>query len=180
MHSRQDALSAATDVIDEVGSLPQRLAPDARTTVGEVAVSPNSINVIPEEVRFTVDVRSYSESVVQRGVEEVEAELQRACERTNTTYELEEIWRIPHTDFSPKVRDRAADAATKHGIEHQRMLSGAGHDAKYLNDITDAGMLFVPSVDGLTHCEEEYTPWKDVLAGARTYADTVYALATED
>lgn len=180
MHNRQDALSAATDVIDEVGSLPQRLAPDARTTVGEVSVSPNSINVIPEEVRFTVDVRSYSESVVQRGIEEIEAELRRACERTNTTYELEKVWHIPHTDFSAQVRDRVADAAVKNGVEYQRMLSGAGHDAKYLNDITDAGMIFVPSADGLTHCEEEFTPWEDILAGARTYADTVCALATDE
>ena len=59
------------------------------------------------------------------------------------------------------------------------MIGGAGHDANYVNRVTDSGMLFVPSVDGKTHTEAEFTEWEDAVAGAKAYAATVEELAIE-
>ncbi|WP_101297132.1 Zn-dependent hydrolase [Halegenticoccus soli] len=177
MHTRSDALVAAADVVTGVRRLAGRLADDAVTTVGEFRVEPNSVNVIPDRATFTVDLRSYDEDVVAAGVERVDAELAAACEREGTTYELDELWRIPHTEFSPWVCDAIEAAAEAVGRSSVRMIGGAGHDASYLADLTDAGLVFVPSVDGKTHNEREFTKWTDAVAGADAFAEAVRRLA---
>jgi N-carbamoyl-L-amino-acid hydrolase len=177
MHSRRDALVAASDVVGAVRRLSNRVADDVVTTVGEFEISPGSINVVPAEARLTIDVRSYDDAVVAELVERVEREVEAACKREDVTYDLEEIWRIPHTEFSPRVSRAVLDAAEAVGADHQAMVSGAGHDATYLNEITDTAMIFVPSVDGKTHNEAEYTEWEDAVAGARTFAEATKRLA---
>lgn len=178
MHTRNDALVAAANAVEKIATLPRKLSDDAVATVGEFGVSPDSINVVPDEATFTVDVRSYDDSVVEEAVERVESEIATACDREGTTYELEEIWRIPHTEFSPTVRNAVADAAETSGVSFQHIVSGAGHDAKYVNDVADTGMIFVPSVDGRTHAQSEYTEWDDVVAGATVFANATRELAT--
>ena len=179
MHRRSDAMATAAAAIEEIHGLPNRLSADAVATVGRMAVSPNSINVIPSEATFTVDVRSYDDGVVDAAVSEVESEIAAACDRWGTEFELETLWRIPHTEFSETVRKAALAGVEAAGVSYQEMVGGAGHDANYVNRVTDSGMLFVPSVDGKTHSEAEYTEWEDVIAGARAYAATVRELATE-
>ncbi|WP_019992138.1 Zn-dependent hydrolase [Natronorubrum tibetense] len=178
VYSRQDALVAAADVVLNVRRLSSRVADDVVTTVGELEVGPGSINVVPSSAEFTVDVRSYDDDAVAELVSCVENELDAACARENTTYDLEEIWRITHTEFSSVVRESALEAANVLNIPHQQMIGGAGHDASYLNEITDAGMLFVPSVDGKTHNEAEYTEWSDVIGGAKVFTETMRRLAS--
>lgn len=177
MHARRDALVAAADVVSSVRRLSNRLASDVVTTVGEFDVSPGSVNVIPSEVTFTIDVRSYDDDIVDELVSQIEREIKVTCAREDTSFDLEEIWRIPHTEFSPMVRDAALEAATAIEASHEEMISGAGHDASYLNNVTEAGMLFVPSVDGKTHNEEEYTEWGDAVEGAKVFAETTERLA---
>ncbi|OIB58801.1 Zn-dependent hydrolase [Natrialba sp. SSL1] len=176
MHSRRDALVAATDVVQGIRRLSNRYE-DVVTTVGELTVQPGSINVIPSEVTFTADVRSYDDAIVAELVERVESELEAACAREGTEYELEEIWRIEHTEFADSVRTAAREAAEEAGVSYRSMVGGAGHDANYLTEVTDAGMLFVPSVDGRTHNEDEFTEWEDVVAGANTFAATTRRLS---
>lgn len=179
MDARSDALATATDAISELNRLPNRLSADAVTTVGRIDVEPDSINVIPDEATFTVDVRSYDESVVEDGVAEIEAEIAAACRRHGTAYELDELWRIPPMEFSERVRGAVADAAQAIDADARSLVSGAGHDAKYLDDVTDAGMVFVPSVGGITHNEDEYTDWEDVVTGTRVFAEATRRLADE-
>ncbi|QHS17681.1 Zn-dependent hydrolase [Halopenitus persicus] len=179
MHTRTDALTAAAKAIREVESLPLRLSEDAVATVGRIDVEPDSINVIPSRADFTIDVRSYDDDVVDRAIEEAEFEVATAADRAGGEYDFEQIWRIPHTEFSPSVADAAAAAAEAVDASYERMVSGAGHDAKYLNEITDTAMLFVPSADGNTHNEAEFTPWEDCVTGARTFAEATRRLATE-
>ncbi|ADD07489.1 amidase (hydantoinase/carbamoylase family) (plasmid) [Natrialba magadii ATCC 43099] len=176
MHSRRDALVAATDVVQGVRRLSNRYD-DVVTTVGELTVEPGSINVIPSEVTFTADVRSYDDDIVAELVGHVESELEAACKREGTEYELEEIWRIKHTEFAESVRTAAREAVEETGVSYRSMVGGAGHDANYLTDVTDAGMLFVPSVDGRTHNEDEFTEWEDAVAGATVFAETVRRLS---
>ncbi len=179
MHDRQDALAAATSAVNEIRRLPTRLSADAVATVGRMEVSPGSINVIPDEVTFTVDVRSYDERVVREAPDAVEFEIATACEREGTDYEFESLWSIDPLSFSPTVRDAVAAGATAVGAPFRRIVSGAGHDANYMARVTDAGMVFVPSVDGITHAESEFTEWDDCVAGAETFANATLELAME-
>lgn len=179
MHTRTDALVAATDAIGEIQTLPTRLSEDAVSTVGRISVEPDAINVIPSRATFTADVRSFDDSVVEQGVEEIKFEVETACERIGASYEIEEIWRIPHTEFSDSVCQVIEGVAEESEASAERIVSGAGHDAKYLNDITDTAMIFVPSADGKTHNEVEFTPWPDVVRGAEVFANTTLRLARQ-
>jgi N-carbamoyl-L-amino-acid hydrolase len=179
MHTRTDALAAATEAIRHVQTLPTRLAPDAVATVGRIGVDPDVINVIPRRAEFTVDVRSYDDSVVDRAVDEATFEVETACERVGADFEIGEIWRIPHAEFSERVCSVLEESAADLGVSHERIVSGAGHDAKYVNDVADAAMLFVPSADGKTHDEAEFTPWDDVVRGAELFANATLRLARE-
>lgn len=180
MHTRSDALVAAADVVTAVRRMAGRLDDDVVTTVGELSVEPDSVNVIPAESTFTVDVRSFDDEVVLDAVDRVDDELRAACDREGTDYDLAELWHIPHTEFAPSVADAIEAAADGSGRSSMRMISGAGHDASYLADLTDAAMIFVPSVDGQTHNEREYTEWSDAVAGAEVFARTTRRLAAAD
>ena len=178
IHTRSDALVAAADVVTAVRRMAGRLDDDVVTTVGELSVEPDSVNVIPAKTTFTVDVRSYDDEVVLAGIDRVEEELRAACEREGTEFDLTELWRIPHTEFAPGVVDAIEAAADESDAPAMRMVSGAGHDVSYLARLTDAGLIFVPSVDGQTHNEREYTEWADAVAGAEVFARTTRQLAT--
>lgn len=177
MHTRHDAVATAADAISEINTLPNRLSTDAVTTVGRIRTEPDSINVVPDLVEFTIDIRSANDATVQETTERVATELAAACERHGTTYDLETIWQTPTTEFTPEIRDTVTDAAATLGVAHERLVSGAGHDAKNLSRIMPAGMVFVPSVGGTTHNEAEFTEWDDCIAGANVYANAVLSLS---
>jgi len=177
MHTRADAMASAADAVSAINRLPNRLSADAIATVGEFGVEPNSINVVPDQADFTVDVRSYDNDVVHRAVGRIREEIAAACQRHGTEYDVELVWRIPPTDFDPGTCDVLEAAATAADVSHHRMVSGAGHDAKYINDIAPTSMIFVPSVDGKTHNEEEFTEWEDCVAGAKVLAEATVRLA---
>ncbi|WP_331233762.1 Zn-dependent hydrolase [Natronorarus salvus] len=179
MHARKDALAAAVDAIDAIGELPGRLSPEAVATVGRISVEPDSINVIPARATFTVDVRADSDTVVDRAIERVERELAAACDRHGTTFDLDERWRSDRVTFSPVVRNALAAAAESRDVAVEHLPSGAGHDAVSLAPVAESGMVFVPSAEGITHNEREFTPWEDAVAGARVFAGATYDLATE-
>ena len=179
MHTRTDALDAATEAIGKIQTLPTRLSEDAVSTVGRISVEPDAINVIPSRATFTADVRSYDDDVVERGVEAIRFEVDAACERVGASYEIDEIWRIPHTEFSESVCSTIEEAAAAVDVSAERIVSGAGHDAKYLNDIAETAMIFVPSEDGKTHNEVEFTPWEDVVRGAAVFANATRRLSSE-
>jgi len=177
MHARQDALAAAAAATDRIHTLPNRLSEDAVATVGRLDVRPNSINVIPEEVAFTIDVRSYDAETIERGIDAVQAELRSACVREDTRYDFELLWSIDPIRFSSTVKDAVQSAAEATDVSFQHIVSGAGHDANHLTRVTDAGMMFVPSVDGTTHSEAEFTEWSDCVTAAGVYADATKRLA---
>lgn len=179
MHTRRDAMATAADAVSQIQRLPNRLSADAVATVGEFRVEPDSVNVIPDYAEFTVDVRSYDDEVVQEAIDRVADELDAATTRHDTTYDLTEDWRIPHTEFDRGVRDTVATAAEDVEVAYEHLVSGAGHDAKYINDVAPTAMIFVPSVDGVTHNEAEFTEWADCVAGAKVYANAVQRLATK-
>ena len=173
MHTRRDAYVGAADVAKAVRELTATGGDDLVGTVGSVDVWPNSINVIPERVTFTVDVRSYDNDTIDAAVDRVRREVEHAAEREGVEYDLEELMRIDAAPFDDDCIETVAMAADEVGCSYTRLVSGAGHDASYLNQLAPTAMIFVPSVDGVSHRESEYTEWDDVVAGTEVLCRTV-------
>jgi N-carbamoyl-L-amino-acid hydrolase len=105
--------------------------------------------------------------------------VREACQREGVGWELEHYWRVPYTPFDAGVVAAVERAARAAGARHRRIRSGAGHDAQYMATIGPAGMIFVPSHNGRSHCEEEFTPMDDIEHGANTLLLTALELAGE-
>ena len=177
MHARRDPMVSATRVVDELRTLPAAYAEDVVVTVGELTVSPGVINVIPEEVVFTLDIRSPDDETRRAVLDRIERTLAHETTVRETTYETETLLSMDRTLFASVVRQHAVAACEDREIPFELLTSGAGHDAMCLAGTVPTGMLFVPSVDGVSHTPQEYIEWKDVLAGARVFAETTRRLA---
>ena len=94
--------------------------------------------------------------------------MSEACEREGVRYELEHYWQVPYTPFASDVIAAVERAATTLGARWRHIRSGAGHDAQYMAAIGPTGMIFVPSHEGRSHCEEEFTAIEDIEDGANT------------
>lgn len=168
MRVRHDALVAAAEVVTAVRRIATTLGGDIVTTVGHLAVEPDIVNAIPGKVTLSIDIRDPRSETLDRARPMVDAAVRDACAREGVRYELEHYWRVPYTPFAPDVVDAVERAARAAGARHRRMISGAGHDAQYMAAIAPAGMVFVPSRGGRSHCEEEFTAMDDIEQGAST------------
>jgi beta-ureidopropionase / N-carbamoyl-L-amino-acid hydrolase len=168
MRIRHDALVAAADVVAGVRGIAREIGGDLVTTVGNLTVHPNIVNAIPGKVTLSIDMRDPRGETLDRALPRLDAAVREACAREGVRYELEHYWRVPHTPFAPDVVAAIERAAVASGARHRHILSGAGHDAQYMAAIGPAGMIFVPSRDGRSHCEEEFTPMDDIERGATT------------
>jgi N-carbamoyl-L-amino-acid hydrolase len=168
MRIRHDALVAAAEVVTGVRRIARDIGGDLVTTVGNLTVHPNIVNAIPGKVTMSIDIRDPKSETLDRARPLLDALVRQACEREGVRYELEHYWRMPYTPFAPEVVDAVERAAEASGGAWRRIRSGAGHDAQYMAAIVPAGMIFVPSHDGRSHCEEEFTAIADIEAGANT------------
>jgi N-carbamoyl-L-amino-acid hydrolase len=177
MRIRHDALVAAAEVVAGVRGIARELGGALVTTVGTLTVTPNIPNAIPGRVALSIDMRDPSDATLDRAREQLDRVVAEACRREGVTYELEHYWRVPYTPFDPQVVAAVERAAGAAGARHRRILSGAGHDAQYMAAIGPAGMVFVPSRDGRSHCEEEFTAMDDIEYGANTLLGAALELA---
>lgn len=168
MRIRHDALVAAAEVVSGLRRIATTLGGDIVTTVGSLTVHPNIVNAIPGRVTLSIDIRDPRTETLDRALPMVDTVVREACAREGVRHELEHYWRVPYTPFAPDVIDAVERAARTAGAPCRRMISGAGHDAQYMAAIAPAGMIFVPSRDGRSHCEEEFTPLDDIEHGANT------------
>jgi N-carbamoyl-L-amino-acid hydrolase len=177
MRMRHDALVAAAEVVAGVRAIARELGGELVTTVGTLTVAPNIVNAIPGRVSLSIDMRDPSDATLDRARPRLDALVAEACRREGVTYELEHYWRVPYTPFDPAVVAAVERAARTSGARHRRILSGAGHDAQYMAAIAPAGMIFVPSRGGRSHCEEEFTAMDDIEHGATTLLHAALELA---
>lgn len=165
MGSRRDPLVAASEVVGAVRRIAASDDGDLVGTVGSVDVHPNSINVIPERVELTVDLRSYDDDRIDRVSTEVRRAIEAAVEREGVECEHEELMGNGSQTFAGDCVEAVERAAEELDVDYMHMVSGAGHDASHLNQLCETGMIFVPSVGGVSHTEEEFTEWDDVVTG---------------
>lgn len=101
------------------------------------------------------------------------------AKKRNCPTRLEEIWKVKHAPFAPHLIQMVRDAGRDLGLEALPMVSGAGHDASYMNQIAPTAMIFVPSIGGRSHAEEEKTSWEDCEAGANVLLKCLITSANE-
>src|SRR5699024_4176068 len=180
MPLRKDALLAATKIITKIEEKGNVYGPDLSFTVGRMALKPNVINCIPEEVTFSLDVRHIDDAVRERFIAEIKDELQTLATEQNVQLAINKLWEVKTTHIHPQVIDQIANSAMKLGYSVKRMYSGAGHDAKYISQIAPTAMIFVPSVGGKSHVESELTLDKNIEQGANVLLDSLLQLANMD
>jgi N-carbamoyl-L-amino-acid hydrolase len=168
MRIRHDALVAAAEVVGGVRRIARELGGELVTTVGNLTVHPNIVNAIPGRVTLSIDMRDPRSETLDRALPLLDGVVEEACRREGVRGTLEHYWRVPYTPFAPEVVSAVERAAKAGGARYRHILSGAGHDAQYMAAIGPAGMIFVPSRDGRSHCEEEFTSMDDIEHGATT------------
>ena len=179
MEGRHDALCAAAEMILRVNELPAKMGGNMVATVGEIQNHPNSRNIIPDGVHFTVDIRSWDDGHALKAWELVRKDFETIAQRRGCSIRIEETWRVEHSPFDFKLVQRVLDIARELGYPDLRMVSGAGHDASYMNQVAPTAMIFVPSIGGRSHVEVENTRWEDCEAGANVLLHCILQSAEE-
>ena len=165
MALRKDAMQVSSHLMQEVVAAALRHAPHGRGTVGMVQVHPNSRNVIPGRVKFSIDLRNATDVLVDQMADEVKAYAAQLSEKTGLAIQIELVSSYPAQAFHGDCIDAVARAATKLGYSNMPVVSGAGHDAVYMAKLAPTGMIFIPCKDGISHNEIEDAKPEHIAAG---------------
>ena len=174
---RRDALVCAARIVDLVDRMMRARGEDGRGTVGQLVVLPNSRNVVPGEVRFSVEFRHPDPAEVDRLAREFPSEAGALARDAGAELQLAELFRIPAQPFDPACVDLVRRAASDLGYSMREIVSGAGHDAVYVARHVPTAMIFTPCKDGLSHNEAESIEPEQAEAGAQVLLHAVLARA---
>ncbi len=177
MRMRRDALVGAARVISAIRDIPRKLHQDFVATVGELFVSPNAINVIPDEVIFSIDFRHNQPEMLDVAFELVKEAAFREAKKENLKIEIEDIGSSTPIAFDMNVKEAIAAACRGANYSHRYLWSAAGHDARYVAELGPTAMIFVPCVAGKSHSEAEDMDWEDAHRGCEVLAQTLIKLA---
>jgi N-carbamoyl-L-amino-acid hydrolase len=172
MGLRKDALVGAAHMIERIEAIARDI-PDAVGTVGLVENRPNSRNVIPGEVFFSIDFRHPDDKVLDFMEAKLRAALAEILPPLQLTYRESRIWASPPVNFSPELIDCVRVAVETAGFSSRDIVSGAGHDSVYIARVAPTTMIFVPSRGGISHNEAEWTSQEHCAAGAQVLLNAV-------
>lgn len=175
--ARRDALVGAARIVDLVDRMMRARGELGRGTVGQLFVLPNSPNVIPGEVRFTVEFRHPDEAEIVRIAAQFPREAGFVARDCGVGLTVTEKFRIPAQPFDPACIALVRAAAAARGYPAQDIVSGAGHDAVYVARHVPTAMIFTPCRDGLSHNEAEHIEPSQAEAGCQVLFDAVIARA---
>jgi N-carbamoyl-L-amino-acid hydrolase len=164
---RRDALLGAARIVAEVRRIARHYPNEARGTVGQLIVSPNSRNVIPGLVRMTVDLRNAQEDTLAEMAEDLRVTVARIAAEERLEATLEQVVHFSPCHFDSHWTDRIEALARELGHSVRRLPSGAGHDAVYVARSCPAAMIFVPCEGGISHNEIENARPEHLAAGAQ-------------
>jgi len=166
MHMRVNAGLAMARIFEMVQTVAMENQPGAVGGVGQVKFAPNSRNVLPGKVVFTVDIRSPDQKKLDGMRARIEAEAPKICDALGVGCSVEAVGHFDPVTFDPTLVDRVRSAAQKLGYSHMNIISGAGHDACWTNRVAPSVMIMCPCVDGLSHNEAEEISKDWAAAGA--------------
>jgi allantoate deiminase len=162
MDMRIDAVESATKVISKIPDWAREKGDGTIATTGFIKVLPGGINIIAEEVQFSVDVRSRNIAHIEDIVAKIRCELDTVCSRNGASYVMDSKLNVSPVSLSEEMLAKLEQNCKKRGFSYRRMISGAGHDALAIGQILDTVMVFVPSKDGRSHCPVEWTEYRDI------------------
>ncbi|MDH4390785.1 MAG: M20/M25/M40 family metallo-hydrolase, partial [Aquabacterium sp.] len=177
MALRKDALQVATRIMQEVVAIAHRHPPHGRGTVGMVQVHPNSRNVIPGRVKFSIDLRNATDALADAMDADIRAFIDKTRQETNLPITLELVSSYPAQPFHDECVAAVARAAATLGHSNMPVVSGAGHDAVYMARLAPAGMIFIPCKDGISHNEIEDAQPAHIEAGCNVLLHAMLELA---
>ena len=176
MPERRNALLAAARLIEAVQQVVTAQPGRQVGTVGHMEVTPNARNVVPGLVKCTVELRDLSDTKIAALGEEIKRRAQQIATDTGTSIEMEKVEHDPVAAATPEIQKMIENAAAGLGLQTMRLPSGAGHDAQMMARLGPMGMIFVPSVAGISHSPKELTHWTDCGNGANVLLQTILAL----
>ena len=174
MDMRQDALLAASHLVIAVNRVVTSVPGRQVGTVGRIKAEPGAPNVIPGKVVMSLELRDLSGEKIQTLYEKIEKEAQDIAERTETkiTFSSIDAMAIP-APTDTRIRKYIDESAKELGLSTLFMPSGAGHDAQNMTKIAPTGMIFIPSVGGISHSPKEYSRPEDIVNGVNVLLHTI-------
>ena len=176
MNNRQDALLAAAKFIEAVNRIVTSLPGRQVGTVGRINAFPGAPNVIPGKVVLSLELRDLDAVKINMLFEKIQAEAQKIATDSKTKFDFKEINVNIPAPTDPRIRSSISEAARELGLTTKLMPSGAGHDAQDMARLGPVGMIFVPSVGGISHSPREFSRPEDIANGANVLLHTLLKL----
>ncbi|HUG40123.1 MAG TPA: Zn-dependent hydrolase, partial [Longimicrobiales bacterium] len=176
MDQRHDALLAAARLVQATNDVARSTPGRHVATVGRIRAEPGAPNVIPGRVVHSLEIRDLEEDTMRMLFERIRAEAERIATESGTRVSFQELNWIRPAPADPRVQAAVVGAAEALGLSHRPLPSGAGHDAQSMARLAPAGMIFVPSVGGISHSPRELTRPHDVVNGANVLLNAVLRL----
>ncbi|WP_246141084.1 Zn-dependent hydrolase [Bacillus marasmi] len=178
MKKRQDALSGAAEILVKIEEMAKQYSPLV-ATVGKLVVGPGTSNVIPGIVKGTLDVRDTEVKRKSEYLTKLFADVNKMVKRRNLTCQFEKILEIAPVSCSRKIIDCIDTAMLINGINPHQLMSGAGHDAMIMAELTNVGMIFVRCREGISHHPNEFVTPADIEISAKILLDAVWMIAND-
>ncbi|HLF21664.1 MAG TPA: M20/M25/M40 family metallo-hydrolase, partial [Aestuariivirga sp.] len=172
MGLRKNALLGAARMIEAIHRVGMAHLPGV-ASVGLIENRPNSRNVVPGEVFFTVDLRHPDETVLDRMEKEYQEALPKIAAELKLELDEKRIWKSPAVKFAAELIECVRKGAAQAGYTMREMASGAGHDAAYIARVAPTTMIFVPCLGGISHNEAESTTFDECGAGSQVLLNAV-------
>ena len=177
MDIRIDALQNALGIMQYVVELARQQAPHGRGTVGMVQVFPNSRNVIPGQVQFSIDIRHPDSATLDLMTSKLKDYIAQVAAEKSIAIDLKEVSYFPPCNFDAWCIETIRKAANDLGYSNMDVVSGAGHDAIYMKRLAPTGMIFIPCKDGVSHNEIEDAKAEHLEAGANVLLHSMLAFS---
>ena len=176
MDQRQDALLAAGRFIDAAHRIVTEGPGRQVVTVGRIEAEPGAPNVIPGRARLTLELRDLDMAVIDRLFGEIQNAATEIGRATGTAFGFDNFYISRAAPTDPRIRAAVAESAAALGLSALEMPSGAGHDAQSIAQFGPVGMIFIPSVGGISHSPREHTAAEDIVNGANVLLRTLLTL----
>jgi allantoate deiminase len=177
MEGRRDPLQAAARIIIAIDKIARNTGPHTVATVGRITCEPAQVNVIPGRVRFSVDIRDADKKLLDSAVAQIQRTVQSICSERQLGIEIGRLSEAEPVVLSDDIINLLEKKSRENEIASFRMISGAGHDTALVAELTKAGMIFVPSRDGLSHCPQEFSRIEDIALACEILLAAVVELA---
>ena len=177
MEMRKDALFTTNDIIQIIRQKLATIHDKLVFTIGRMNIFPNVHTVIPNKVVFTLEAR-HKNPAVMKEVEHIIEELSSLTKNEGCHIRTNKLWDRSTVWFDEDLLDVLNQSVKSLGYSHKRMVSGAGHDAQFIASYIPTAMVFVPSINGKSHCETELTLWEDCTKGVNVLLEAVMYLQT--